>query len=295
MQKAVKGTLCAMLAGIVWGTMSIFVENLKGIGVSTMSIVFLRTTITAVFLGVCLSIFKPSLLKIKLKDIWIFLGNGILSLVFFTFCYFNAIVKSSAAIAAVLLYTAPVFVMLLSLFFFKERLTKLKLLACGIAILGCVLTSGLFESKSAISIEGILFGLASGFCYALYSIFTGAAIKKGYSSLTIIFYSFLFACLASMPLADLKNTLPVILSSWSPILYTLGMGVVTAIIPYFLYTTALNNIEASKASIIASIELVVASLVGYLCFGQGLSFISILGIILVLLSIVILNVKFKRN
>ena len=67
MSKAFKGTVCALLAGIVWGTMSIFVENLKGVGVSTMSIVFLRTTITTVFLGFFLALFKPKLLKINIK------------------------------------------------------------------------------------------------------------------------------------------------------------------------------------------------------------------------------------
>ena len=295
MQKAVKGSLCAMFAGIVWGTMSIFVENLKDIGISTMAIVFLRTSITAIFLGLSLLLFKRELFKIHLKDIWIFLSNGILSLVAFTFCYFNSIVKSSAAIAAVLLYTAPVFVMILSLVIFKESLTKTKILACAIAILGCVLTSGLLDSKTNISIEGILFGLGSGFCYALYSIFTLFAIKRGYNALTIILYSFLFAALSSMPFADLTNTLPIVFSSTTPLLYTVGMGIVTAVIPYFLYTTALDNIEAGKASIIASIELVVASLIGFFIFKQDLSLLAIFGIILVLLSIVILNVKFKRH
>lgn len=295
MQKAVKGSLCAMIAGIVWGTMSIFVENLKDIGISTMAIVFLRTSITAIFLGLSLLLFKRELFKIHLKDIWIFLSNGILSLVAFTFCYFNSIVKSSAAIAAVLLYTAPVFVMILSLVIFKESLTKTKILACAIAILGCVLTSGLLDSKTNISIEGILFGLGSGFCYALYSIFTLFAIKRGYNALTIILYSFLFAALSSMPFADLTNTLPIVFSSTTPLLYTVGMGIVTAVIPYFLYTTALDNIEAGKASIIASIELVVASLIGFFIFKQDLSLLAILGIILVLSSIVILNVKFKKQ
>lgn len=295
MQKAVKGSLCALLAGIVWGTMSIFVENLKDTGISTMAIVFLRTSITVIFLSIGLAIFKRKLFKIQLKDIWIFLGNGILSLVLFTFCYFNSIVKSSAAIAAVLLYTAPVFVMLLSLIIFKENLTKTKILACAIAILGCILTSGLLDSKASISIEGILFGLGSGFCYALYSIFTLFAIKRGYNALTIILYSFLFAAIASMPFASLSSTLPVIFSNKEPLLYTIGMGLVTAVIPYFLYTTALNNIEASKASIIASIELVVASLIGFFIFKQDLNLLAILGIVLVLLSIVILNVKFKKR
>lgn len=295
MQKAVKGSLCAMLAGIVWGTMSIFVENLKDVGISTMAIVFLRTSITAIFLSICLALFKRELFKIRLRDIWIFLGNGILSLVAFTFCYFNSIVKSSAAIAAVLLYTAPVFVMLLSLVLFKESLTKTKILACAVAILGCVLTSGLLDSKATISTQGILFGLGSGFCYALYSIFTLFAIKRGYNALTIIMYSFLFAALSSMPFADLSDTLPIVFLNTTPLLYTVGMGIVTAVIPYFLYTTALDNIEASKASIIASIELVVASLIGFFIFKQDLSLLAILGIILVLLSIVILNVKLKKK
>lgn len=295
MQKAVKGSLCAMIAGIVWGTMSIFVENLKDIGISTMAIVFLRTSLTAILITLCLALFKRELFKIRLKDIWIFLGNGILSLVAFTFCYFNSIVKSSAAIAAVLLYTAPVFVMILSLVIFKESLTKTKILACAIAILGCVLTSGLLDSKTNISIEGILFGLGSGFCYALYSIFTLFAIKRGYNALTIILYSFLFAALSSMPFADLTNTLPIVFSSTTPLLYTVGMGIATAVIPYFLYTTALDNIEAGKASIIASIELVVASLIGFFIFKQDLSLLAILGIILVLSSIVILNVKLKKQ
>ena len=295
MQKAVKGSLCAMIAGIVWGTMSIFVENLKDIGISTMAIVFLRTSLTAILITLCLALFKRELFKIRLKDIWIFLGNGILSLVAFTFCYFNSIVKSSAAIAAVLLYTAPVFVMILSLVIFKESLTKTKILACAIAILGCVLTSGLLDSKTNISIEGILFGLGSGFCYALYSIFTLFAIKRGYNALTIVLYSFLFAALSSMPFADLTNTLPIVFSSTTPLLYTVGMGIVTAVIPYFLYTTALDNIEAGKASIIASIELVVASLIGFFIFKQDLSLLAILGIILVLSSIVILNVKLKKQ
>ena len=284
-----------MIAGIVWGTMSIFVENLKDIGISTMAIVFLRTSLTAILITLCLALFKRELFKIRLKDIWIFLGNGILSLVAFTFCYFNSIVKSSAAIAAVLLYTAPVFVMILSLVIFKESLTKTKILACAIAILGCVLTSGLLDSKTNISIEGILFGLGSGFCYALYSIFTLFAIKRGYNALTIVLYSFLFAALSSMPFADLTNTLPIVFSSTTPLLYTVGMGIVTAVIPYFLYTTALDNIEAGKASIIASIELVVASLIGFFIFKQDLSLLAILGIILVLSSIVILNVKHKKQ
>lgn len=295
MQKAVKGTLCALIAGIVWGTMSIFVENLKDSGISTMAIVFLRTTITAIFLTLCLAIFKRELFKIHLKDIWIFLGNGILSLVLFTFCYFNSIVKSSAAIAAVLLYTAPVFVMFLTLLFFKEKLTKIKISACFIAIIGCILTSGLLDGKASVSLEGILFGLGSGFCYALYSIFTLFAIKRGYNALTIVLYSFLFAAIASIPFASLSSTLPIIFSNKEPLLYTIGMGFVTAIIPYLLYTTALNNIEAGKASIIASIELVVASLIGFFIFKQDLSLLAILGIILVLSSIVILNVKFKKK
>lgn len=104
------------------------------------------------------------------RDSWLFIGTGLLSLVFFNYCYFRAIDGSSISIAVLLLYTALVFVMLLSLILFGEKFTGRKMLALLATFCGCGLITGIFASKLALTAEAFAFGLASGFGYALYSI-----------------------------------------------------------------------------------------------------------------------------
>ena len=294
MSKSLKGSLFALFAGIFWGVMSVFVNGFEKVGIKTMSLVFIRVLLTAVFMLVFLAVTKPDLLKIKLKDIWCFIGNGILSLLAFSFCYFKSISTSSAAVAAVLLYTAPVTVTLLSVVLFKEKLTLSKVIACITALCGCVLTSGIIGSSS-FSKEGVIYGLLAGFCYALYSIFTRFAINRGYHPLTIITYSFIIALIGSLPFADIKKTAITVASEPKTILFALVMGFVSSIIPYLFYTSSLKLIEPGRASIIASIELVVAALTGFFVFGQNPGVIGIIGILLVITAILILNVKTKKK
>lgn len=112
--------------------------------------------------------------------------------------------EASLSVMAVLLYTSPAFIVLLSVLLFRETLTRQKLLALVLTFAGCCLVSGL-GSGSAVSMKGLLLGLGSGFFYALYSIFSHYAIERGYGSWTITFYTFLFCLLASAPLAPLGS------------------------------------------------------------------------------------------
>ena len=73
----------------------------------------------------------------------------------------------SLSTAAILLYTAPTIVMLLSALFFKEKITPIKLAALVMAFAGCCLVSGLGQGENALSLGGLLFGLGSGVGYAL--------------------------------------------------------------------------------------------------------------------------------
>ena len=72
-------------------------------------------------------------------------------------------------------------------------------------------------------------------------------------------------------------------------------ALVTAVIPFLAYTCGLQNVEASKAGIIATIEPMVATLIGILVFSEPLTLISGLGILLILTAVVILNLKQKRH
>ena len=110
--------LFILTAGAMWGSMGLFVRVLGNIGCSSFEIVFLRSIVTAICLFLVLAVRDRSLFYVRLRDLWCFLGTGLLSIVFFNLCYFTTIRLTSLAVAAVLLYTAPAIVIVLSAFHF---------------------------------------------------------------------------------------------------------------------------------------------------------------------------------
>ena len=285
--------LAAVLAaGTFWGTMGFFARSLYAAGFGPLEVAQTRITTGLVFVGLYILLFNRSQFKVKLKDIWCFLGTGIVSLLLFSTCYFSALNYTSLAVAAILLYTAPFFVMILSLFLFKEKLNGKKIVALLLAFTGCVLVSGV-GGDTAFSWKGILLGLGSGFFYALYSIFGRYAINRGYGAWTMTFYTFLFCSIGCAFLSDWQVIGSTLVNDSSNILWVLGLGFVTAFLPYVLYSTGLEHMESSKASILASVEPVVSALFGVFVFHEPISVLGILGIALVLGAIVVLNVKKK--
>ncbi|MBR3589188.1 MAG: DMT family transporter, partial [Clostridia bacterium] len=136
------GTLCVTLAGIMWGCIGIFIRQFS-LTLNSMQIVTARALLTVCILFLILLIFRKDLLKIKLRDIWCFIGTGVCSIIFFNYCYFKCMSMTSLSIAAVLLYTAPAIVMVISAVAFKEKITVQKISALLLALLGCVLVSGI--------------------------------------------------------------------------------------------------------------------------------------------------------
>ena len=284
--------LCILAAGVLWGVMGIFVRHFNASGLGSMEIGTLRVLMGLLITGIYLFFCHRDLLKIRLKDLWCFLGTGICSLFFMNLTYFTAMRHTSLAVAGVLLYTAPIFVMLLSALLFREQITGKKLIALALAFGGCALVSGL-GTDSRVSAAGLLFGLGSGISYALYSIFGRYAIRKGYGSWTMTFYSFLFCSLLSLFLCDWSITMPV-LAQPVELLWVLGLGFVTAFSPYVLYSLGLESVENSRASILASIEPVVAAVVSVVVFAEPMSLTAALGIVLVLSAIVLLSIQKKK-
>ena len=280
-----------LVAGILWGSMGLFVRTLNAQGLASMDIVGLRAVVTAVSMLLFLLIFDRKLFVIRLKDLWCFLGTGICSIVFFNYCYFKAITMTSLSVAAILLYTAPAIVMVLSYFLFKEKLTKRKLLALAMTFAGCVLVTGILTEKGSVSFGGILVGLGAGLGYALYSIFSRYALEKGYSSLTITFYTFLIAAVASCFLTDMGNVIRVAADGTGNLLFCLAFGVLCTVAPYLAYTLGLQYVENGKASIIASIEPVTATLLGTVLFHEKLTVSGVCGVVLVLAALALCNDK----
>ncbi len=286
-------SILILVAGILWGSMGLFVRKLNALGLVSMEIVGLRASVTTVVMFLFLLFFKRKLLKIHLKDIWCFLGTGICSIVFFNYCYFKAITLTSLSVAAILLYTAPAIVMVFSYFMFGEKFTKRKLLSLVMTFVGCILVTGILNDTGEISISGILVGLGAGLGYALYSIFSRYALERGYQSLTITFYTFLVATIGTLFLADMKQVVEVAIDSGKIFLFCLAFGILCTVIPYLTYTLGLQYVENGKASIIASVEPVTATLLGVFLFREKITVIGILGIVLVLAALVLCNERKK--
>ena len=106
-------TVYVLLAGILWGTMGVFSTKLNALGMGSFDIAQVRVTLGLVLVGLYLAIFDRKMFKINLKDVWCFIGTGIVSLLFFSCCYFSSIKLTGLSVAAVLLYTAPTFVMIM--------------------------------------------------------------------------------------------------------------------------------------------------------------------------------------
>ena len=278
-----------ILAACTWGIISIYVNVLHAAGFTSMQCVALRTVISLPLLLVFLLVTDRSKLKISRRDLPLFAGTGICSMVFFNFCYFQCMeVMGSAAVPALLLYTAPAMVMMMSSIFFHEKITAKKIAALAVTFLGLGVVTGAFGGGSAISVNAVLLGIGSGFGYALYSIF-GKPLSRKYDSLTITFYTFLTAAVVSVPVSGIgKNLKP--LSDGRILLWVLAMAVFSTIIPYLAYTIGLSGMEAGKASVLACVEPVAAAVTGVLFFGESLTPNKLFGMACILAAVMMLNV-----
>ena len=284
-----------ILAGCLWGTMGIFVRHLNAIGLQSMEIVEARSVLTAVGMFAALALFRRDLLKTKAKDLWIFVGGGMASVILFNFCYFQTIQRASLSTAAILLYTSPVFVLLLSVPLFGEKLTRKKLICLVLAITGCALASGVASGGMALSPMTLLLGLGSGFGYGLYSIFSRFALQRGYHPITITAYIFLFGALGGIPLTDFGQITQVVRADGGNLIYLEVYTLVTTIVPYISYTTGLQQVENGVAAVLACIEPVMATVFGIFVFSEMPTLSGWLGILLVLIALTALNLQPKKQ
>ncbi len=282
------GEVAVLLAAVLWGTIGIFTRTMSENGFSAVQTVAVRAFITVIIIGFIIAIKDPKLFKIKLRDLWMFFGTGICSFLFFNICYMSSIGENSLSIACILMYTSPIWVTSLAVPLFKEKMTLHKIVSFIICFGRCVLVC--LSGSLVLTNIGLVYGLLSGLGYALYSIFGKYASVK-YSSLTVTFYTFLFASIGVLPICNLPK-LAVLLSSGVNVLWSVGIAVTCTVLPYLLYTFGLAKIGAGKASVIAILEPAVASLTGALYFGENMGLFGILGIIFVMAGLVLLETGF---
>jgi drug/metabolite transporter (DMT)-like permease len=281
------GYLLVLGAAVLWGSLGIAVRYLDAAGVGAFEASAWRAGLACLGAIVLAHLGRCSL-RISPRDVPLLAAYGLVSIAAFFVVYFTAITLTTVATAAILLYTAPVWVIALSAVLFGEDLSAPKMVALGLAFVGCALVVRAYDAEALmLNLPGVAAGLAAGLTYGLYSIFGKQALRR-HDPLVILVYAlgfgtvFLFGAglLAGVP--AWRFAPPHLATAALPLLY---LALVTTLAAQWLYVSGLARIEAGRASIVATVEPVVAGILGYLFFAEILEGLQLLGGALVLSAV----------
>lgn len=273
-----------LAAAVIWGSIGVAGRIAFSAGVDPLETAFFRAAIAFLAIAAAVAISNRPLLRVQRGDLWLFAAFGVVSIAAFFFVYLYAISRTSVATAAILLYTAPVWVIVLSRIFFHEPLTRGKVLAVVLAVAGCVLVVRGYDPRSLrLNFPGVLAGLASGFTYGMYSIFGKTALRR-YSPLTTLVYALGIGTVVLGGAAVSAGAISVAhpAAGWAAVVY---LSLVTTLLAQWLYLSGLGEVEAGRASLVATFEPVVAAFLGYAALGERLERWQIVGGLLVLSAV----------
>jgi len=287
-----QGYIMVFIAGLLWGTIGIFSTLLGRMGLTSSETSFYRLFAASVILAISLIIkgkgFK--LFKISKRGLISCILIGCVSQAFYNICYMTCVQTAGMSTAAVLLYTSPVFVLIISRIAFKEKITGFKILAIILNIVGCVLTvTGGNLSKLSIATIGIVMGLLAGFTYGLLPVLSriGADNEDPFTS---AFYGLTFGMIVLFFVVRPYHGLSVPFTM-PMLLVILGFGLSSAA-AYIVYFLGLNVIkETSIVPVLCSIETIAASVFGLIIFHESFNLFKVLGVLLVFCSIIFINIK----
>ena len=189
-----KGEIYIIITAVLWGFISVFTLPLNDAGFSSAEITFVRSVLAAVFLGAVLLFKDKKLFKVSVRDIPMLMFLGIACFMTVCLLYTISIEENGSSVAVMLMYTSPIWTVVMSRFIFKEKITPYKVVALIGILCGCALLS--FGGTVNITVKGLLIGLATGLFLALYVVF-GKKAGKNYSAETVTFYVFLFSGVAA--------------------------------------------------------------------------------------------------
>ncbi len=285
--------LSILIAGILWGLAGLFVSGLREMGFTSIQISSLRWIFSSAITLVAVLILKPGLLKIKLCDLGWFFCTGILCILLSYTLYFVTMPLTTVAVANILMYTSPIWIMIFSIIIFKEKITVKKIIILFLAVAGCAFATGIIGSKAIrFTPLGIITGLLSGLFYGLYSIF-GKYVLKKYSSITVTLYTMFFAGLGSFFMVDIPATAQMVIEN-SAVLSAVLLALVVTILPYTFYTIGLKYCKATRASILCCIEPMTSAIVGTLVLCQPFSPFQIVGVIMIISAGIIIQIKKQK-
>lgn len=276
------GLIMIFMAAAIWGTTGVAAKILYSNGVKPAVLVFLRMLLASPFYALLAFISRLDLLKFSF-DKKVILIYGLLLIPLFNLTYFTAINLTKVSNAAFLLYTAPIFVAVLSPFIIHEKMTLIKIIAVLISIIGVFLIIG-FDSSELVL--GDLVALMAGLIYSFFFI-VGRMIN--HSPIIVNFYSSLIASIVLLPFALLNGiSFPI-----SVAIYLIYLVIFPTFLSYTFYLKGLTMVNAVDASVIATVEPLSATITGIMIINEPFSINVIFGGTLILTATIIITLWSK--
>lgn len=280
MSPPIRATMAVLIGATLLGSMGAWGRAVYRFEGDPMVVVTWRAVIGVVVLAAVLAATRPALLRVPLSAIPFFLAYGFFGVTLNFWAYFSAVKYTTLAVAITLLYTYPMFVTLFSAVFLEERLTRTKLAAATLTVLGSALVAQIHEAEFLrLNLRGILFGLLTALSMAVYSILGKRAVAR-YAPWTVVLYAFtgggVFLAVGSGPRLLAAADYPLV--AW---LWIVGLALIPSLGGYALFTLGLRDLPASQVSVIATWEVVTAAFLGWLFFGEHLTAVQVAGAALV--------------
>lgn len=279
-----------LLAAVLWGAIGLFYTALMTTyRLPALEVIFWRALIASAALFLIQGLRQRRALILHRRDWLLFLGFGLIGVAGFYTIYIQAIALTGMGVAAVLMYTAPAWVTVFSTCLFHEQLTARKVVALVLAVSGCALVGRVYDLAGVrLNLRGLLAGLGTGLGYSLYILFSKAATQRHYSAWTTMAYALGLGALCLLPLqniAGLRHTL----GSLPTLGWLLAMGLIPTLGGAVAFNAGLHHLPASNASIIATLEPVVAAFLGWAMLGETLDLLQMAGAGLILIAVVLLQ------
>lgn len=286
--------LLVVFSSVIWATGGPVIKILLDHGLTENEIFFSKALFCVVSIMIFDVLFRKKVSKIKSKkDFMLLLICGVIGYLFYGVFYGYAVRRIPISVAVILVYTAPALVTLFSAIFFKEKLTATKKICLFLIMLGCVFVTGVFHGGMGhLSFVGVLWGLASGVCFAAYSI-TSSVLMKKYDAWTVTTYNFVFSLIAISFMVEIPHTLEKVFSDHTLLLTCIYFAVFCGTISNLVYVKAMEYIPASTAAMITTIEPTTTCIIGFIFFKEEINLLKIMGIALIVVSVIKLNYRKK--
>jgi len=284
-----RGYAFVLVAATLWATLGIIFKALIGdYGLSRITIAFFRASLSAVILFAALALRRPGSLRIKARDGLFFAAFGLFGIAAFYIVYITAIDLTGMSVAAVLLYTAPAWVALISAMFLGEKLTPVKLVAVTLAMAGCALVARVYDVHGLqLNWLGILAGLGAGLTYALYSVFNKVGLRR-HDGWTVLAYGLLAGSIFLAPL-QFPPLLVAALRQPGAAVWLLVLALGPTLGAGLSFNAGLRHVPVSSASIVATMEPVIASLLAFTFLHERLDPAQLVGGGLILAAVIVLT------